>query len=370
MLRGKTSLKVGNFLGVPVRLSWSFFLIFLLVNASLSLGYFPEFIQGGSRIFYWTAGAVTSLLFFALVLAHEFGHALVALHYRIPVTSIHLMVFGGVAQIGFEPGSAREEFQIAIAGPLVSLAGGLGFGLLWLIFRPFPALAVPAEWLARMNLALVAFNLIPGFPLDGGRIFRAVLWSTTRSRLRATRYTGYGSEAIALGFVGVGLFSAFGGNFINAVWLFLIGWYLGSTAASYQDQARIEDLLAHVRVAHLMDRNFVQVPAGLRLADLPAPRSIPEPAPAVLVLENNRLCGILPDRTPNGQDFPSRSPLTAREAMIPVSEQVSIPPDMLILKALDLMEASQMGILPVVQDEAVTGVLTRDRVSQFIHNRH
>ncbi len=369
MIAAKSTISLGKVLGIPIGLHWSWFVIFALVTGSLSAGYYPALLPGHPWQYYWVLGSITSLLFFLSVLAHEFGHAIVALHHHLPVTGISLLVFGGVAQIGQEPRTPGEEFQVAIAGPATSLAAGLVFGLVWLLFRPYPTLAYPAEWLARINLALLAFNMIPGFPLDGGRVFRAILWAVTRSRRRATRFAGYGSQAIAFGFIGVGLFSAFGGNFVNAIWLVFVGWFLENTAASYSEQAGMDEAVGHVRVMHVMNRDFRAIPADTSLTALQLQRSPYTPSALIYFLyDGNRICGML-----TAGDL-ANSPgwlasTTARQAMTPLRPEAVLRPDYPLLAALAWMDSSGLAAVPVVQDGLLTGFLARDQIASYIRAR-
>jgi Zn-dependent protease len=369
MFGTKANIGLGQYFGVPVGLHWSWFLIFALVTGSLSAGYYPELLPQHTWQTYWTLGTVTSLLFFLSVLAHEFGHAWIALRRGLPVHSITLMIFGGVAQIGQEPRSAGDEFQIAIAGPLASLAAGIGFGMLWLAFRPIPMLAYPAEWLARINLALVAFNMIPGFPLDGGRVARAILWSLTRNRQRATRFMGYGSQAIAFGFIGVGVFSAFGGNFINAIWLVFVGWFLENTATAYREQTLIDSAVGHVRVGHVMNREFREIPADTRLTDLRAPVNASEPIPLYFLYDGNRLCGMLSSADLSRLANAGPIPVTARQAMTPIGQDTSLQPEIPLLTAINSMDRAGLSAMPVIQNGLLTGYLAREQIANYIRAR-
>ena len=180
------SIKLGRIWGIPIGLHFSWFLIFGLVTWSLALGYFPEEYPALTTPAYWILGAITSILFFGSVLVHELAHALIALRNKLPVRAINLFIFGGVAELTQEPRSAGAEFRIAITGPLASLGLAALFGGLYLLDQQIPLLAAPSLWLARINLLLAVFNMIPGFPLDGGRILRAAIWWKTNNLYKAT----------------------------------------------------------------------------------------------------------------------------------------------------------------------------------------
>ncbi|MBN1964367.1 MAG: site-2 protease family protein, partial [Anaerolineae bacterium] len=227
----ESNIKLGRMWGVPIGLHTSWFLIFGLVTFSLAAGYFPAEYDNLPVGAYWLLAALTAVLFFASVLAHELGHVWMALRERVPVRGVTLFMFGGVAQIEEEPRTPGGEFRIAIAGPLVSLSLALLFEVVYLLDRGVsPYLAAPSLWLARINLILAVFNMIPGFPLDGGRVLRAIIWKITGSQARATRIAGGVGQVVAVGFMGLGVLEILAGGMINGLWLIFIGWFLQNAA--------------------------------------------------------------------------------------------------------------------------------------------
>ncbi len=223
---------VGRVWNIPIYIHPSWFVVFVLLAWSMAVGILPQAHPEFSAAVLWLLGIVTSLLFAVSVLLHELGHGYAALHNSIPVKNVTLFVFGGLAQISQEPPTAGVEFAIAIAGPMVSLALGVGFGAVWLLLPNITYLSAPSEWLARINLSLLAFNMIPGFPLDGGRALRAALWHFSKSQTSATRTTAITGEVIAFGFVGAGLYFIATGNLYNGLWLAFIGWFLQSASSA------------------------------------------------------------------------------------------------------------------------------------------
>ena len=226
----RKQIPLGSILGIPVGLDYSWFLIFALLTALLANNYYPAEFPAWAPVMYWFMGAVTALLFFASVLLHELGHSLVALSYRIRVRSITLHIFGGIAEIGDEPPSAVAEFLVAIAGPLTS------FALAWFFYTIQPSLVSVqpllglAEYLAYINLSLGVFNLVPGYPLDGGRVFRAVVWGVTGNMRRATVIAANVGRGFAFLFIALGAWQAFSGNIGGGLWIAFIGWYLNNEA--------------------------------------------------------------------------------------------------------------------------------------------
>lgn len=203
----KTTVKLGKFWGIPISLHAGWFLIFGMIPWSLAAGYFPAAYPDLLTSIHWALGGIISVLFFASVLAHELGHSYLTLRNKIPVSDITLFVFGGVSQIEQEPKSPGAEFRIAIAGPVVSLALAALFGGLWLMTQNIVWLAAPSMWLARMNLMLFLFNMIPGFPLDGGRVLRAIIWRCSSDFRMAARAASLIGQLIAQIIMGFGLLS-------------------------------------------------------------------------------------------------------------------------------------------------------------------
>jgi len=224
-------LSLGRWLGIPVRVHWTWLLVLALVAGSLSYGYFPLFRRAVSPSSYLLLGVITAVLFCLSLLIHELAHAVVARREQIPVRGITLFAFGGVAELTESPRSAGAEFRMAVVGPLASL------GLAWLFgalagASTSPYFALPFLWLARTNLALGLFNLLPGFPLDGGRVFRAALWRWTGDQRRATRVAATIGQAVGWLFVGLGVLAIFRGGLFNGLWLMMIGSFIRSAAAA------------------------------------------------------------------------------------------------------------------------------------------
>jgi Zn-dependent protease len=258
----------GRILGIPIGLDYSWFLIFGLISWTLAVGYFPAEFKDWPPSEYWLVGAVTACLFFLSVLLHELGHSVVAPRYQVPVRSITLFIFGGVAQIVGEPPSAIAEFWIAIAGPVVGFTLAALFSLLEPIFAGAAPLLALAKYLAYINGILALFNLTPGFPLDGGRVFRAIVWGFTHNLRRATLVAADVGRFIGFLFIFSGVWQMFGGNIINGLWIAFIGWFLESAAVAQLQQQIIQSLLAGHPVSDAMSRTYTTVPADEALQRL------------------------------------------------------------------------------------------------------
>lgn len=245
------SLTIGKISNIPLKIHYNWFIVAGLVTWSLAKGYFPHEYPGWATHTYWIAGLITATLFFFSVLVHELGHSLVAQNESVPVKSITLFILGGVAHIANEPETARSEFRIVVAGPFSSLLMASVFILFAspVFFRP--EISGPALYLSHINIILAVFNLIPGFPLDGGRLLRATIWQWNDDFIRATRWAIYTGIGIALLFIAGGLLLLLRGNYLNGVWIAFIGWYLASagqlsyrqTVASFSEVPEIIEII-------------------------------------------------------------------------------------------------------------------------------
>ena len=233
------SFRIGTIDGFGIRVHYTWLFAVVLIAWSLALGYFPNVAQGRGTIADWLLGIVAALLLFGSVLVHELGHSLVARARGLRVEDITLFIFGGVSSIAQEATSAGDEFLVAVVGPLTSLALA---GICWVVGQLVPAgsvFAVLAGYLTFANLLLGLFNLLPGFPLDGGRALRALLWAATGDMTRATRLSSYVGQAVAFGLIGWGVVEAVSGDVADGVWIGFIGWFLNSAAEGSRRQLEV-----------------------------------------------------------------------------------------------------------------------------------
>jgi len=247
------TIPIGRIFGIPIDLDYSWFLIAVLLTWLLAVNYYPVEFKGGTSAEYWLMGAVTAVLFFGSIVVHELAHSLVAIRFKIPVRRITLFIFGGVSQIAAEPPNASAEFQIAVVGPLTSFALAALFYFLEPLFGNFtPALAV-AKYLALINGILGLFNLVPGFPLDGGRVFRAIVWGVNKNFRRATLIAANSGRFFGFLFIFVGVWQALRGNVINGLWTAFIGWFLESAAVAQVQQQMVQGLMVGHKVSAVME---------------------------------------------------------------------------------------------------------------------
>ena len=365
----KAGLRIGKLFGIPVELHVSWFLIFGLVTWSLAGGLFPQEYPNMQTGLYWLLGLLTSLLFFGSVLLHELGHSLVALRDAVPVRKITLFIFGGLAQIEKEPPTPGSEFRIAVAGPLVSLTLAALFGGLWLLDKPLSFLAAPSIWLARINLILGLFNLIPGFPLDGGRVLRAILWQRTGSFYRATRIAGTVGNVVAIGFIGFGALTTFNGNFINGMWLIFIGFFLQNAASSNVATSGFREALHGVTVGRVMAHDFPKVPGNAVIQQLVDEQVLSAGQRYFMVSDNGQLEGMLTLR--DITEIPQRQwRFTAiRNAMVPLERLITVGPEQELWEALQTMDTNNINQVPVCDEHEIRGVLSREQIVRYVRLR-
>lgn len=360
---------LGRLFGIEVGLDPSWFVIFLLVTWSLA-GHYLMVNAGWSGGLRLTLAVVTALLFFASVLAHEFGHSLVANALGAPVKRITLFIFGGMAHLSREPKRARDEFLIAIAGPLVSLALAAGFGLLWLLGERgnLATLAALGFWLGWINLTLALFNLIPGFPLDGGRVLRAVIWGISGNAARATRVAAAVGQGVAFLLLGFGLWQFFGGAWVNGLWLAFIGWFLYSAASSSVRQLALQDLLQGHAVREVMMLDCPRISPDTSVQALVDEAILPSGRRCFPVVVGSAFLGLVTLHQVKALPRERWPTTTVAEAMIPAEQLLTLGPDDELGAAFERMTAEEVNQLPVVEDGRFVGMVTREKVLGFLRS--
>jgi Zn-dependent protease/predicted transcriptional regulator len=365
----RATIRVGRILGIPVGLDPSWFLIFILVTWTLAASYFPAEFKNWPAVQYWLVGAVTAVLFFGSIVLHELGHSVVALRFKIPVRSITLYIFGGIAAIGAEPPSARAEFFIAVSGPLVSLALAAFFALLQIIFKPVAPLLAASKYLAYINGTVALFNLIPGFPLDGGRVFRAILWAFTKSLRRATLIAANVGRAIAYGFILVGVWQVLSGGLGNGLWLAFIGWFLNNAASAELQQQTLQDMLAGHKVYEVMNRSYSTVDAATTLQSLVDDYILGSGRRCFMVTRGDREIGLLTIHHINQVRRDDWAAVTVAEAMTPMDQVKRVGPGIELWTALEQMDRDGVSQLPVMAEDRCLGMLGRDDIVSFLRAR-
>ncbi|MBN1399697.1 MAG: site-2 protease family protein, partial [Anaerolineae bacterium] len=359
----KTRFRLAEISGIPIRIDASWLLIFIWVTWSLAGNYFPRRYPSWSTALTWTLGVVTSLLFFCSVLLHELGHALVARKNGIPVKDITLFIFGGAAQISEEPSNPAREFRMAIVGPLVSLALSGAFAGIHLLTRgssqPVAALSF---FLAYINLSLGLFNLIPGFPLDGGRVLRALLWSLRRDLAWATRWASRMGQIVAYLFVALGIMRAFTGTWVDGVWLAMIGLFLDNAARTQYRQLTLRNLLEGYTVRDIMSLECSLIPPQLTLDVFVEQYLLTRARRCYAVGQGDTIMGLLTVHNVSSVakvDWPFTRVV---DVLTPLDRLRTVSPETPLWNALQHMTADGVNQLPVVVDDRLEGMITREDV--------
>lgn len=360
---------IGRIFGISIDLDFSWFLIVGLLTWMLAASYFPAEYQGWSPGEYWLIGFFTALLLFVSVLIHELAHSLVAQHYGIPVPRITLFLFGGVSQIASEPPSAAQEFWIAFFGPVTSLALA---ALCWEIeplISSQPLLALDS-YLAWLNLILALFNLIPGFPLDGGRVFRAIVWRATHNYHKATVAAGIAGRFFGFILIFWGVWQALMGDIGGGIWIAIIGWFLESAAGSQLQQETIRSSLGSHRVLDAMQRNFVQVPGEVSLQDLVEQALAPTHSQSAIITSNGAAVGLVTVSAIREVPRSEWVSTPAAQIMIPFQKLTTTQPNAVLWSAFEKMGRDGVNQIPVVDSGGVVGVLSREDILHYLSGLH
>lgn len=366
--RRPSGLRLMNIAGIQVTIDPSWFLIFLLVVFSLSVGYFPREFPGQSVYVYWGAGVLATLLFFASVLVHELAHSLMAQRSGIHIPEITLFIFGGVARLSEEAKDPKTELTIAIVGPLTSFALALlfwGLSRALALEQPSVARAILA-YLTWINMAVGIFNLIPGFPLDGGRVLRAFLWYRSGSLIRATRTASDVGKGFAVVLMLFGALQIFTGSLLGGLWLIFIGMFLRGTAEGGYQEVVMQQALAGVAVHDVMLRDVVSVPQNLPVSRLLAEYFLRYGYHGFPVTQDGKVAGVVSLDAVRHVPEPERDATTVAQVMQPLSDQSSIAPQAPLIEALTKMAQEGTGRLLVMQGVTMHGMITKTGLLRFL----
>ena len=360
--------QIGRVRGIEIRVHWSWLLIFGLLSWSLSQGLFGELLSDWSETQQWAAGVTAALLFFLSVLLHELSHAFVAQRYGMEVPSITLFIFGGVSSLAGEMQSAGQEFRVAIAGPLMSWLLAIVFAAIWFPLRGEGISAIPG-YLGWINALLGAFNLLPGFPLDGGRVLRSILWGRSKDLLQATRVASRVGVTIAYGLIAVGVISVVAFGLLGGLWYVLIGLFLKSASEGSYAAMRVESALEDVHVSTVMRGDPATVDAALSLQRLVDERLLETGTRAYLVERDGVLIGLITAAEVTRASRDRWSVTTVEAAMIPAERVITVAPETGVVEALRLMQQHDVHQLPVLERGRVVGLLSRGDVLRQIELR-
>ena len=362
------SFRLMKIAGIQITIDASWFVVFILVGLSLSMGYFPRQFPGQSPATYWAAGLLATLLFFGSILVHELAHALMARRAGMHIPEITLFIFGGVARLSAEARDARTEFRIAIVGPLTSFVLALLFwGLNQALETDEPSLlGAVLSYLTWINVAVGIFNLIPGFPLDGGRVLRAFLWQRYGSLTMATRTASDIGKGFALVLMFFGGIQIFTGSLLGGLWLIFIGMFLRGTAEGGYEEVVLRQALAGVTVQDVMTRSVVCVPPNLSISQLLSEYFLRYGYHGFPVAQNGKVSGVISLQDVQHIPEDQRSATTVEQTMQPLSDRTTIAPQVPLTNALSKMAHEGSGRLLVMQDATLQGMITKTGLLRFL----
>jgi len=363
--------RIGRIAGIDIGVHWSWIFIFALITWSFAGNllehYFPRWSEGQR----WAVSVVIAGIFFGSILLHELSHSLVAKARGIPVTGITLFVFGGVSNLGREPQSPAEEFQIAVVGPLTSLVIGAVFAILWAALRsPAPGAAAIAGYLAFVNGILAVFNMLPGFPLDGGRVFRSIVWARTRNLFQATRTASRVGEYVAYALMGVGAIEILFGNLIGGVWLIVIAIFLrGASAGGYQRMIE-EKALQGMSAGDVASATaYDPVPPDMTLAQLVEEHVLTRHGRYYPVMAGEELLGLITLADMRHHERAEWLNTTVFRAMTPFERLRTVAPSESVMKVLQVMSEADVHQVPVVEGRRLLGIISRGDILRLIQVR-
>lgn len=366
----KSQIKLGQVFGIKIGLHYSWFLIALLIAFSLSSAFHATHSQWSSNLVLGLA-ILTAVLFFVSLLLHELSHSLVAKASGLPVREITLFALGGVSQMEGESPNAKTEFWMALVGPLTSAIVGLscvgvvavaGGGTL-------SPLMVVLSWLGYINLALAAFNMIPGYPLDGGRILRAIIWWKTGDLDRSTRTSARVGQAVASVFIAIGIVEYFGGGGLGGLWIAFIGWFLLQAAGASYLQVGSRRVFEGVRVTDVMARDCPTVDARLTIQDFVDHELLRTGRRCFVVLENDGVAGLITSHEIRQTDRAKWPNTTLDLVMRPLKTMRTVTPESSLTSALKVMARDDFNQLPVMSNGHLEGVLSRAEILSYLQTR-
>ncbi len=363
------SFSIGKILGVKIRIHFSWFLIFALITWTLAAFYLPTQFPGLSVEVYWILGAISALLLFVSVLIHELAHSYVAIKRGLPVPSITLFLFGGVSELSSEPADPKTEASMSVVGPLTSFAISGISAIAWyavVIFDFGTVVQAPLFYIALINLLLGGFNLLPAFPLDGGRLLRAGIWQWKKDLIPATKLATRISTVFAYGIVGFGFFIVLFGDFIGGLWLIFIGWFLKSGADQSLRQTIVMQALSDVNVRDIMTKDVIAIPPEKTLSEAVTEYFGTYKHGGFPVVQEDRIVGIITIDDLKKVAEQDRLYRRVEEIMTPRKKLIFLKPDESAVDAFIKFSRNDIGRLPVLEEERLVGIVTRSDVFRVI----
>jgi Zn-dependent protease/predicted transcriptional regulator len=370
----ESQIKLGRIFGVEIGLHYSWLIIALLIAFSLA-GHFGAAHPDWGRGVIWSMAIITALLFFAAIVAHELSHALVARRRGLPVRSITLFALGGVAQLEKEPEDAKTEFLVSIVGPIASAAIGfvclmLAWALGWTMMpeATTPLLAM-LIWLGYINIGLAIFNLLPGFPMDGGRVLRALIWWYTGSARRATLAASVTGQVFGFAFIIFGIYRFFGGPGFSGLWMVIIGWFLFNAAKAVYARQEMTERLRGVRVGDLMTLDYTVVDGNDNLQTFVHDYLLHTGRRCFLIAEQGVVTGLITPNEVKGIPRARWPYTTVYDVMRPLEQLRTVTPETPVSEALEIIGRDDINQLPAVANGRLEGMISRDQILRYLLTR-
>jgi len=362
----KNQISLGSIYGIPLTFDFSWFLILFFLTWILAASYFPSEYKGWEKVYYWSIGAVTSILFFVSVLLHEVGHAVVAKKYNHNVKKIKLFIFGGISEITEEPKNPKEELFISAAGPAVTfLLAIIFYGLAYLSKGNIYLYAL-FHYLGLINLILGIFNILPGFPLDGGRILRALIWQKKKDFNKATQTAAGIGRVFGFIVIAFGFWEAMAGYFIDGIWMSFIGWFLESAAFSQIQTGKISKYFEGHIVEDAMSKSYGLVPADTTIAEFIQNDILIKHRRAFIVEEQGKNIGLLTIHDIKKVPQEKWEQTYVTDVMKPLSEIKIVDINHPLEEALKEMNRDGVNQMPVTEDGKIVGMLSRESILSFL----
>lgn len=363
------TLRLGRIAGIPIGIHYTWLFAFFLIAWTLAFGVFPDALPGEPVPTYWVMGAIAAIALFLSVLLHELAHSIVALGFGMSVQSITLFIFGGVSQIAGEAQRPRHEFLIAVVGPVTSLAlAGIFWGLGEILQLPPSPVAAIVSYLGVINLLLGIFNLLPGFPLDGGRVLRSIVWGATGNLSKATFVATVAGQIFGWTLIGWGVFRILNADVLGGIWTSLIGWFLNNSAESARRAADLRERFEKVPIAPLIRPDPLAISPDLPVADLVYDFFVRRGLRALPVVAAGRLVGVV--SITDVKEVPSERWTTTTVGKIMTRDPlVAVPSTADLVEVLHLIDERDVNQVLVVDDGRLVGLLGRADILRFMKLR-
>jgi Zn-dependent protease/CBS domain-containing protein len=369
----KGSFKIGKIKGILIEVNASWFVIFALVTYTLASGYFPVYYPDFDSTTRWVSSSVIALLFFVSVLLHELSHSLVSLKLGMPVKRITLFIFGGIAQIEQEPDEPMKELKMAIAGPAMSIFLFGLFFLLSIIFKNFgapEAAIVSLDYLSTINLSLAIFNLVPAFPLDGGRVLRAIIWRFSGNLQKSTKITSAMGSIFGYFLIAFGVLLLLNNYIINGIWLVFIGWFINQMSKDSYQSMLLSDIFDKINIREFMTGKVVTVDRSISVQELVDNYFYKYKFAIFPVSQDGRIIGIVSAANVKQIETGARSQTTVGSITTPLSDKLIISPDDIVSTAMTRLRSNGIGRVLVMDQDNLLGIVSNTDILNYLWIRN